>query len=254
MALNFPNNPIDGQVYPDPPIPGSQQYSYNATKGTWLTISRTIASVSGQAPIVIDGPPRDPIVTIRPATVTQSGSMSAEDKRKVETIPPTGVGTITRISAGVGIGAPDANQSITTTGTINLLPATNLAIGGIKPGAGTQVSSQGVLTLAPPSNNNLGGVKAGVGVTIDQDGTINTVSTGSFSVLDSLAPLFNGAQVSFTMTVGGLPYIPNSSSSLLIFIGGIIQTIPANFTTNGSIILFTAPPPAGATFYGVSLE
>jgi hypothetical protein len=254
MALNFPNNPIDGQLYPDPPIPGAQQYTYNATKGTWLTVTNTIQSVSGQAPIFIDGPPRDPIVAIRPATVTQSGSMSAEDKRKVESIPPSGAGSVTRVTAGIGIGAPGANQTITTTGTINLLPATDISLGGVQPGAGTQVSSQGVISLTPPRNNGLGGVKAGKGITIDPDGTINTVSTGFFIVLDTLAPQFNGAQLSFTMTVSGVPYTPNSTSSLLIFVGGVVQAAPTNFTTNGSLILFTTAPPAGATFYGVSLE
>jgi hypothetical protein len=72
----------------------------------------------------------------------------------------------------------------------------------------------------------------------------------SFQLLDDLAPSFNGVRVTFPITVGGQPYAPFSVASLFISIGGITQTPNQAYTISTNQIIFSAPPPAGATFSG----
>lgn len=72
--------------------------------------------------------------------------------------------------------------------------------------------------------------------------------------LDDVSSQFNGARVSFSLRVSGVPILP--SSNLLIFIGGVPQ-VPgsgASYTVTGSTITFTGPPPTGSTFIGVTAQ
>jgi hypothetical protein len=179
--------------------------------------------------------------------------MSADDKRKIDEYDPSMEGTVKKVTAGVGLGAPLTGNSITQEGTINLLPPTPTAIGGVKDGTGVKVLSDGSLSLQPPSSLNIGGVRAGAGVTISPDGLISVSAGGTFVNLDDISSSFNGVNVSFQMTVSGIPFAPTSQNALLIFVGGVIQQPNFAFSTNASNITFTAPPPAGASFYGISL-
>jgi hypothetical protein len=253
-ALNFPSNPTDGQLYPDPAQPGVQQYQYNEAKGTWLTVFRGIEAVSGTLPIFISGPPSRPDVNIRPATPVAAGSMSAADKAKIDLIP-TIPGTVTSVTAGVGLGAPLSGDSITSTGTINLLPATSTVLGGVKAGVNTQIDPEGFITVKPPTPLIIGGVKAGNNITIAADGTISATGGGGgggYAVLDSLAGQFNGSQATFQLNVLGVP-VNAPTNSLLIYLGGIIQVPGEAFNVTGATITFTGSPAAGTSFYGVVL-
>lgn len=253
MALDFPPNPLDGQIYPDPPIPGVQQYIWNSDKGTWLTLFKGLQGVGAVDPIFLSGPEQNPTINIKPATVTSAGSLSAADKLKLDEIPSV-VGSVSEVTAGVGIGAPNAKQSITSKGTINLLPANLATIGGVKPGAGVTVSEDGSLSLIPPSPLTLGGVKQGTGINISSDGTISVAEGSGFVVLDTLTPRFDGSRTGFTLTVNSVPYAPKSANSLLIFVGGVIQVPLTSFTVSSSTITFTGAPPTGASFYGISFS
>lgn len=253
-ALNFPSNPVDGQIYPDPPQPGVQQYQYNATKGTWLTVFRGVDSVTGTLPIFIDGSATSPNVNIRPATITSAGSLSAADKAKLDLIPAV-PGTVSSVRAGTGLGAPATGDAITTAGTMDLLPATTVTIGGVKPGTGTQVDTFGTISIRPPSTGVIGGVKQGRNITIDPDGTINATGGGGgggYAVLDSIQGQFNGTTTVFTLKVGGVLVNP-PTNSLMIFLGGVIQVPGESFTVTGSQITFTGAPAPGTVFYGVIL-
>lgn len=251
MALDFPPSPVDGQLYPDPAEPGVQQYVYNASKGTWLTVLRGLLGIKAEVPIFLSGPEQDPTINIRPATPTESGYLSALDKRKLDSVPEL-VGTVTEVTAGVGLGAPASGDSVTTTGTIDLLPANLARIGGVKPGVGLQVDAAGKMDLKPPSSLLLGGVKQGNGVQIASDGTISLAPGYSFVALDNLAPKFNGSTVGFTLTVNSVPYAPVSANALLIFIGGVIQLPGSSFSVAGSTITFTGAPPTNSSFYGIA--
>jgi hypothetical protein len=274
---NFPDQPFDGQLYPNPAIPGTFQYKWIQNKGVWVLVSGAVLQVLGNEPIVVTGTSSVPVVNIRPATPTRAGSLSAEDKQKIDSIPSSGVGSITRINTGTGLtGGP-----ITTTGTITLLPATGANIGGVKAGAGVTIlpdgtleafsgvtsvtaglglgggtiTSSGTVFLKPPIDGNIGGVKAGNNVTIASDGTISAAGgaggTGSFVILDNLSPLFNGTRVQFPLTVGAAQQTVSQPANLFIVLGGILQPSPSTFTiVNNEQILFVSPPPTGATFSG----
>jgi hypothetical protein len=249
MALNFPASPVDGQVYPNPAPPGATQYVYNADKGTWLTVFRGGERVTGNAPIFVTGEQSNPAVNISPATQTSAGSMSAADKTKLDNFNPTA--GVTRVTTGTGLGAPATGDSITDTGTINLLAPTPLAIGGVKAGNNVTIAADGTLTLKAPSSTIIGGVKQGAGVSISADGTIS--ATPGFTTLDNISNQFNGSLTQFQMTVSGVPFAPPNINALLVFVGGVIQPPLVGFTITGSSIIFTSAPPAGVTFYGISL-
>lgn len=252
MALNFPANPVDGQVYPDPAPSGGTQYVYNASKGTWLTVFRGVDRVSGIAPIEVTGEQSNPVVSIKPATTSTAGSMSAADKTKLDNLGPSG-GSVTNVKAGIGLGAPNTGDSITTTGTLNLLAPTPLSIGGVKPGDNVAVGADGTLTVKPPTPTTIGAVKEGEGVDISADGSISLSPGATFKVLDSLTGKFDGTTTNFQMTVNSVPFAPSSYNSLLIFVGGVNQVPLVSFSTSGSTLIFTSAPPTGVSFYGISL-
>lgn len=252
MAFNFPSNPQDGQFYPDPPIPGAQQYIYNGTKEVWLTTLRGVAQVFAEKPIFITGTEEAPIINISPATPEEAGSMSAADKDKLDQIDIAN-GTVTDITAGVGLGAPDTGATITVSGTIDLLPPTPSSIGGVREGDNTFIDIDGRITVNPPTSLINGVVRQGKGLTITQDGVVSITPGATYTVLDSLGARFNGSSVTFQLTSAGVAFTPITPNSLLIFIGGIIQIPNVSFTLNGSNITFGSAPPTGASFYAVSL-
>lgn len=253
MALNFPASPVDGDIYPNPAPEGSQQYIYNATKGTWLTIAKGVQRVTSEAPIVVRGSTQVPIVTITAATELAGGFMSAADKTKLDSLSPGG-GTVSSITAGTGLGAPNTGDQITTTGTINLVPPTLTTIGGIRGGPTVNVSAQGTLDVKPAGTTIIGGVKQGTGVSISSDGTLSLAPNATYTKLDNIASQFNGTKTVFQMTAGNVPFSPANISALLIFVGGIIQVPLNSFTVTGSSLVFSSAPPIGASFYGISLS
>lgn len=273
---NFPDQPFDGQLYPNPPIPGTFQYKWVQAKGVWVLVSGAVLQVLGNDPIVVTGTASVPVVNIRPATATSAGSLSAADKAKLDSIPAT-VGTVSRVNTGVGLkGGP-----ITTSGTIELVPPNGNNIGGVKAGAGVTIlpdgtlesfsgvtsitagvglgggviTSAGTIFLKPPQDGNIGGVKAGNNITIASDGTISATSqgtaTGAFAILDDIAPLFNGTLTQFPLTVNGAVQTVQQPANLFIVLGGVLQPSPAAFTVvNNEQIKFSSPPPIGCTFSG----
>ena len=57
-------------------------------------------------------------------------------------------GTVTGVTAGIGLGSPASGNTITNSGTINLLPPTTngLVIGGVREGANISIAPDGVIT------------------------------------------------------------------------------------------------------------
>jgi hypothetical protein len=81
----------------------------------------------------------------------------------------------------------------------------------------------------------------------------NPPVNGVFRKLDTIAASFNGSTTSFNLTSGGAPVIPGLTTNLIISLGGIIQEPNTAYTVNGSVISFTAAPPAGTSFWGIQL-
>jgi len=276
IPYNFPDQPFDGQIYPNPPIPGTFQYKWIAERKVWVLVSGGVSQVLGNAPIIITGTASVPVVNIRPASLTQSGFMSAADKAKLDQVP-TVPGTVTRVNTGAGlVGGP-----ILSSGTISLLPPSGPTIGGVKAGAGViilpdgtlessagvteitagvglgggTITTTGTVFLRPPVAGNIGGVKAGNNITIGPDGTINAVqggsSTGAFSILDDISNLFNGTRTQFPLLVQGNVQTVSQPANLFLSLGGILQPSPAVFNViNNDTIRFISPPPTGTTFSG----
>ena len=59
----------------------------------------------------------------------------------------TNNGTVTSVTSGIGLGSPATGNAITSSGTINLLAATNSVIGGVKPGSNLTVALDGTLNV-----------------------------------------------------------------------------------------------------------
>jgi len=254
MALNFPSNPYNGQLYPDPAVEGSQQYIWNTEKGTWLTVFKGVEKITGEVPIIIDGDPQAPVVTIQQVTETQDGYMTAADKVKLDSLSFEDVpGTVTSVTAGEGLGAPFSGVSITSAGTINLLPATVSQIGGVKPGNGLNLAADGTVSVAIASESSLGAVKQGRGINITPDGAVTLATGSTYNILDNMSGLFNGTQTTFHLSVRSTYFAPFNINSLLIFLDGILQIPNVSYELSGYNITFITPPQPGTTFYGVSL-
>lgn len=213
MAYIFPVNPYDGQLYPVPALPGALQYIWNDELHVWLIYSPLgVQSVTGVLPIVVASPTDDAVISILPATVNTAGSMSATDKAKLDNLPEdAGTGTVTQIDLGDGLsGGP-----ITTTGTIDLDPATGTTLGGVKIGANIDLAADGTISIptaafgvtsinigsglvgnpapitgtgtisaALATRSTAGAVRVGNGLNIAADGTISLGgSLGNVSVL-----------------------------------------------------------------------
>lgn len=81
----------------------------------------------------------------------------------------------------------------------------------------------------------------------------NPPVNGVFRKLDTIAASFNGSTTSFNLTSGGAAVSPGLTTNLIISLGGIIQEPNTAYTVNGSVISFTAAPPAGTSFWGIQL-
>jgi hypothetical protein len=81
------------------------------------------------------------------------------------------------------------------------------------------------------------------------------VVTFQFQTLDDVSASFNGATVSFPLSIGAVPYTPNPSTNIMVFVGGVVQIPGASnaYTVTGSNITFTSAPPTGASFYATTV-
>lgn len=231
MAYIFPVNPADGQLYPVPATPGSLQYQWNQSLGVWLIYSPLgVQSVSGILPILVSDGTDNAVISILPATINNAGSMSSDDKAKLDGIPAdAGVGTITQIGTGTGLsGGP-----ITSTGVISLVPATSTALGGVIVGSNIDVGGDGTISIptarfgvtslnigpglvgspspilstgtisaALATRLTVGAVRVGNGLAVSADGTVSVA--GSLQNVNVLAwgtikP--NGPNAPYTFTV-----------------------------------------------------
>ena len=73
-------------------------------------------------------------------------------------------GTVTQVTAGLGLGAPVTGAIITATGIINLLPPSGGNIGGVKAGANVTIAADGTLSVAAPGTGTISAVTAGNGL------------------------------------------------------------------------------------------
>jgi hypothetical protein len=126
-------------------------------------------------------------------------------------------GTVTSVAAGVGLsGGP-----ITTSGIINLVPATSANLGGIKVGANLSVAPDGTLSALAPGVGTITGVIAGVG--LNGGGTSGNVTLN-----------LNGAS---TTQLGGVSIAVNGGISVT---SAVISLAAASTTQIGGVRLATS--------------
>jgi hypothetical protein len=111
-------------------------------------------------------------------------------------------GTVSQVTAGVGL----SGGTITTVGTINLVPATNSSLGGIKVGANLLIAPDGTLSALPPNTGTVSSITTGSGLTGGGPGpnvfiNLNPASTTQFGgvVIDPSGGInVAGGQISLT--------------------------------------------------------
>lgn len=214
-SLNFPVNPVNGQIYPPNPTVGQKVYRWDSAYTTWILLGVASGAAAGTY-----------------------GS-------------PTSIPRITLDVAGNVIDIQDVSPQLSTTtqaGVVKLTDNTlsNDPTSALTAAQGYYLQTQiGDLTqLDPPYPNLVEAInEAGGG------------GDPYYAPLDDLTSLFNGVATSFPLTLGGSPYTPNPQTNLMVFIGGVIQeTGPGgSYTVTGNIITFTTPPPLGASFYATTV-
>jgi hypothetical protein len=112
-------------------------------------------------------------------------------------------GTVSQVTAGTGL----SGGTITTTGTIDLDPATNYSLGGVQVGANLSVDSNGVLSALPPNPGTITGVVAGNG--LQGGGTTGTVTL-------SLLPASTSQVGGVSIAAGGGLTVTGASLSLAV--------------------------------------
>ena len=175
MAYIFPSDPVDGQLYPVPAQAGALQYQWSSALRCWLIYSPLgVTSVTAILPLEVENATDDVVISILPATINSRGTMSAEDKEKLDNIPPDAApGTVTQINTGPGLsGGP-----ITESGTIELEPATRDVEGGVIIGDNIDVDGAGVISI-PTARFGVTSINLGPGLVgnpspIEATGTIS---------------------------------------------------------------------------------
>ena len=126
-------------------------------------------------------------------------------------------GTVTQVNTGNGLsGGP-----ITTTGTVALVPATALQLGGVKVGANLTVAPDGTLNALPPGTGTVNNITLSSGLTGGGSGPSVTINLSAAS----------------TSQFGGVIINPTGGISV---VGASISLTPASPTQVGGVALATS--------------
>ena len=136
--------------------PRSVKFAFDAATAATTTATAALPKAGGimTGPVVFSPGQTFPGVSLPLATSTSAGVVIPSTGLAISPsgyLTTTNNGTVSSITAGTGLGAPASGNSITTSGTIKLLPP----------------SSDG---------NAIGGVKAGPNISIQIDGEISTTN------------------------------------------------------------------------------
>jgi hypothetical protein len=132
------------------------------------------------------------------------------------------VGTVTAVTAGPGLGNPATGGTISTSGTLRLLP---------------------------PTGTSLGGVKAGANIDIAFDGTIS-VPSGAFMAANNPYS-FNGYQWPVPLPSPSLPF-PGTNGQVLTVLNNATGEI--GWTSTGTLTTVTAGSGITVSITGTAAE
>lgn len=102
--LIFPPNPVNGQLYPVNPSVGQAQYQWDSASQTWVLLGKATGVAAGTY---------GDAYNVGQFTVDATGRVTFAQN---VAIASGGIGTVTSITAGVGL----TGGTITTSGTIAL--------------------------------------------------------------------------------------------------------------------------------------
>ena len=138
--------------------PTAVKTAYDAAVAAQVTATAALPKAGGTMTGVITFSPAQtfPGVSFPVATTNSLGVVSVGPGLSVNSsgvLSTANVGTVTAVRCGPGIGNPATNGTISTTGTLRLLPPTTdgLQLGGVKQGANVNIAFDG--TISVPGNN-----------------------------------------------------------------------------------------------------
>ncbi len=143
-------------------------------------------------------------LSVIPATTTTIGGIKVGFGLSITsdgTLRATGgSGTITQVTAGVGLTGGGSSGSV----TLNLAAPSGGNIGGVKAstGQGVAIDTDGIVSLVPATAGTIGGIKVGTGLSVAPDGTLSA-NAGAIPTIQQV--LTAGATSSLALEFTG-PY------------------------------------------------
>ena len=266
--LSFPPAPINGEVYPVAPVAGQNQYEWSSTQQTW----RLLGTATG----VVPGTYGDSTHVGR-FQVNTAGQIVLAQNIAIELATTTQVGLIEIATNAETLAGFSPDTAVTpfglqskTSSSTTLNSSTNLAssaavfaVANVANAAIPEsiVTAKGDIIVAtgPSAPTRLGIGTNGQVLTADSASTTGMAWADTYPFkyvqFDDRSPFFNGLSTAFQLKVNGVATAPSPSTNIMVFLGGIAQTpgFANAYVVSGVTINFTAPPPAGASFYATTV-
>jgi hypothetical protein len=138
--------------------PTAVKTAYTAAQAAQVTATAALPKAGGiMTGVIVFSPAQTfPGVSFPVATTNSLGVVSVGPGLSVNSsgvLSTSNVGTVTAVTAGPGLGSPASGNTISTSGTIRLLPPTTdgLQLGGVKQGANVAIAFDG--TISVPGSN-----------------------------------------------------------------------------------------------------
>jgi hypothetical protein len=223
-ALNFPLNPINGQLYPDPSIPGVNVYRYDSSGNTWRLIGRAGYAVAGTY---------GDNTTCVEVTVNVAGVLENIVNRPI-TRTANNVYGINR--PGIGL-----NVQLGNDGTLDLSPPIGPNIGGVKSGLNISISGDGTISVATATVANPGVVQLNNTTSSSSVSQALTAAAGK-ALQDQINALVVSALIfcgTYNAATSQMDYVTTEGSVKGFVVG---QNIPApTDALNGSFVIVSQP-------------
>lgn len=136
--------------------PTAVKTAYDAAIAAQSTANAALPKAGGTMTGIITFSPSQtfPGVAFPKATTNSLGVISVGNGLSVNSsgvLSTSNVGTVTAVTCGPGLGSPASGNTISTSGTIRLLPPTGTSLGGVRAGQNVSIAFDG--TISVPGSN-----------------------------------------------------------------------------------------------------